>query len=333
MTRTIWQIHHRCSGNGTRHEVGGLTNLSNRTPPNCHKVRIVNDAPIGVFDSGLGGLTVARAIIDQLPNEDIVYLGDSAHTPYGPRRLSEVRKLTLAGLDQLVQLGCKLLVIACNTATAAALRDARERYVKMGIPVIEVVTPAARGGAATTRNGSIGVLGTAATVRSGVYLDALGAVPGIRVTQSSAPKFVEFVERGETTGEAVTAAAKEYLAPLVEADVDTVILGCTHYPLLTGVLARELGPGVRLVASSEATANATYSSLVDLDLLHSPRQPGDTPKYRFYSTAPNPEFSTLARRFLGPEVSGVEPLTVELEVEGAKSARGVAATTENEERL
>ena len=120
---------------------------------NCYNVEDVNDAPIGVFDSGLGGLTVARAIIDQLPGEDVIYLGDSANTPYGSRRLSDVRALTLAGLDSLVEQGAKILVIACNTATAAALQDARERYGEQGIPVIEVVSPAAKQGAAITRNG------------------------------------------------------------------------------------------------------------------------------------------------------------------------------------
>lgn len=266
----------------------------------------VNDAPIGVFDSGLGGLTVARAIIDKLPGEDIIYLGDSAHTPYGPRTLAEVRALTLENLDILVGEGVKMLVIACNTATAAALKDARERYVPLGIPVVEVVTPAAQEAAVATRNGRVGVLGTAATVGSDVYADALAAVPDVEVWQSAAPQFVEFVERGETTGEDVTAAAREYIAPLQEADVDTVILGCTHYPLLTGVLSRELGRGVQLVSSSETTANATYSQLVDLDLLHSPRLPGEGASYRFMSTEPNQAFFVLARRFLGPEVGQVE---------------------------
>ena len=285
---------------------------------NCYNVEDVNDAPIGVFDSGLGGLTVARAIIDQLPGEDVIYLGDSANTPYGSRRLSDVRALTLAGLDRLVELGAKILVIACNTATAAALQDARERYGEQGIPVIEVLSPAAKQGAAITRNGRIGVLGTAATVRSGAYLDALRAVPDVEVTQNAAPSFVEFVEKGETTGDAVTEAARQYLAPLIAADVDTVILGCTHYPLLTGVLSRLLGPGVRLVTSSEATANATYSALIDLDLLHSPRAPGEHSHYRFLSTGESPEFSVLARRFLGPEVHGVEVVAPTHRVEEAR---------------
>lgn len=279
----------------------------------------MDDAPIGVFDSGLGGLTVARAIIDKLPGEDLIYLGDSRNTPYGTRPLAQVRDLTLAGLDTLVDKGVKMLVIACNTATAAALHDARERYAPLGIPVLEVVTPAAQEAAAATRNGRIGVLGTATTVASQAYPDALAAVPGVSVWQSAAPAFVDFVERGETTGEAVTEAAHTYIAPLQEAGVDTVILGCTHYPLLTGVLSRELGPGVRLVSSSETTANATYSRLIDLDMLHSPRVGNDSPVYRFLSTAPTEEYASLSRRFLGPEVVAVE--SVPIPVQASARAR------------
>ena len=143
-------------------------------------------------------------------------------------------------------------------------------------------------------------------------------MPDVEVIQNAAPRFVEFVEKGETTGDAVTEAARQYLAPLIAADVDTVILGCTHYPLLTGVLSRLLGPGVRLVTSSEATANATYSALIDLDLLHSPRAPGEHSHYRFLSTGESPEFSVLARRFLGPEVHGVEVVAPTHRVEEAR---------------
>ena len=152
----------------------------------------MDNAPIGIFDSGLGGLTVARAIIDQLPDEDIVYLGDTAHAPYGPRPIAEVRQLTLWGLDRLVEAGAKALVIACNTATAAALSDARERYwVGQRIPVIEVVTPAARAAVVATHNRKIGVIGTQATIQSEAYVNALAAVPGLRVFQQACPLFVQ----------------------------------------------------------------------------------------------------------------------------------------------
>lgn len=269
----------------------------------------MNDAPIGIFDSGLGGLTVARSIIDKLPNEDVLYLGDTAHTPYGPRPIAEVRELTLAGLDVLAARGAKVLVIACNTATAAALSDARERYWShRGIPVVEVLTPAAREAAATTRCGAVGVIGTQATVASEAYVTALAAVPGISVVQQACPAFVDFVERGITAGPELTEVTAQYMAPLKEAGVDTVILGCTHYPLLTGVLARELGEQVSLITSSEATARATYSLLVDLDMLHHPRPLGET-EYKILTTAQSDRFNALARRFLGPEAMQTESLS------------------------
>ncbi|MFZ1381694.1 MAG: glutamate racemase [Scrofimicrobium sp.] len=266
----------------------------------------MNDAPIGIFDSGLGGLTVARAIIDYLPGEDIVYLGDTANTPYGPKPIAQIRDLTIAGLDTLVERGCKVLVIACNTGTAAALADARERYsVQMGIPVVEVITPAAREAALTTRNGRIGVIGTEATVASQSYPSALVAVPGVEVFQQACPEFVDFVERGVTTGPELEIITREYLSGLKAENVDTVILGCTHYPLLQGALARELGEGVNLVTSSEATAREVYLLLVEADLLHSSR-PSGTSNYRFLMTAPSDRFTLLARRFLGPEVGELE---------------------------
>ncbi|MBF0939303.1 MAG: glutamate racemase, partial [Schaalia georgiae] len=260
----------------------------------------MDNAPIGIFDSGLGGLTVARAVIDKLPDEEVVYLGDTRHTPYGPRPVAQVRTYTLACLDQLASMGVKALIIACNTATAAALADARERYwVDAGIPVVEVITPAARQAVTATRNGRIGVIGTRATIQSEAYSHVLAAVPGLSLTQRECPRFVEFVEAGITTGAELEAVATQYLAPLKEAGVDTLVLGCTHYPLLTGVIGRVMGEEVALVTSSEATANLTYNELVDRDLLHEPRG-GASPRHQFYSTGGSGDFGRLARRFLGP---------------------------------
>lgn len=271
----------------------------------------MNNAPIGIFDSGLGGLTVARAVIDKLPDEEVVYLGDTRHTPYGPRPVAQVRTYTLACLDQLASMGVKALIIACNTATAAALADARERYwVDAGIPVVEVITPAARQAVTATRNGRIGVIGTRATIQSEAYSHVLAAVPGLSLTQRECPRFVEFVEAGITTGAELEAVATQYLAPLKEAGVDTLVLGCTHYPLLTGVIGRVMGEEVALVTSSEATANLTYNELVDRDLLHEPRG-GASPRHQFYSTGGSGDFGRLARRFLGPEVSSVRTMDVE----------------------
>jgi len=265
----------------------------------------VTDAPIGVFDSGVGGLTVARAILDQLPNEAVLYVGDTAHSPYGPKPLAEVRAYALAVLDDLVAQGVKLLVIACNTASAAMFRDARERFhLGAGIPVVEVVLPAVRAAARQTRTKRIGVIGTAGTVRSNAYVDAFVADPEIEVVQAACPRFVDFVEAGITTGPELFAAAEEYLAPLKAAHVDTVLLGCTHYPLLSSAIRRVMGPDVALVSCAEETANDVYRQLVDHDLLRTAPTP---PRHVFEATGTSAAaFLTLARRFLGPEVPTVD---------------------------
>ncbi|QWW20180.1 glutamate racemase [Schaalia sp. 19OD2882] len=272
----------------------------------------MDNAPIGIFDSGLGGLTVARAVIDKLPDEHIIYLGDTANTPYGPKPIATVREHTLAGLDELASRGVKALVIACNTATAAAVSDARERYwIDAGIPVIEVITPAARAAVNATRNRRIGVIGTEATIRSEAYSSALAAVPGLELHARACPRFVEFVEAGITHGPDLESVAREYLVPLKSAGVDTLVLGCTHYPLLTGVIGRVMGEGVTLVTSSEATANVTYNELVDRDMLHVPLGPGERQEHLFLTTEAEGAFPQLARRFLGPEVQQVHHVDVD----------------------
>jgi glutamate racemase len=261
----------------------------------------MSNAPIGIFDSGVGGLTVARAILDQLPNESILYIGDTARGPYGPRPLAEVRDFSLETLDFLVEQGVKALVIACNTASAAMLRDARERY---SVPVIEVIQPAVRRAVAATRTGKVGVIGTRATIDSQAYLDAFAAAPQLQITSTACPRFVEFVERGETSGEAITQVAREYLAPMIAADIDTLVLGCTHYPLLTGVISYVMGNGVSLVSSAEETAKDLYRVLVEGSLLRDPQSA--TPSHRFLATGDAAAFEGLARRFLGPEVGSVQ---------------------------
>jgi glutamate racemase len=261
----------------------------------------MSNAPIGIFDSGVGGLTVARAILDQLPNESTLYIGDTARGPYGPRPLAEVRDFALETLDFLVDQGVKALVIACNTASAAMLRDARERY---SVPVIEVIQPAVRRAVAATRSGKVGVIGTRATIESKAYLDAFAAAPQLTIESIACPLFVEYVERGETSGDAITKVAREYLQPMIEAEVDTLVLGCTHYPLLTGVISYVMGNGVSLVSSAEETAKDLYRVLVENSLL---RQPSDSPAtHRFLATGDAKTFESLARRFLGPEVGSVQ---------------------------
>ncbi len=263
----------------------------------------MTDAPIGIMDSGVGGLTVARAILDQLPNEPVVYVGDTARGPYGPRPLAQVREYALEVMDALVDQGVKALVIACNSASAATLRDARERYQ---IPVIEVVHPAVRRAVAATRNRRVAVIGTEMTITSGAYQDAFVAAPDIEVFSVACPQFVEFVEAGTTSGPELLAVAEEYLKPVIAANADTLVLGCTHYPLLTGVLSYVMGEQVTLVSSAEETAKDVYRTLTAQGLI---RTSGlSDPIHRFMATGNPEQFQRLGRRFLGPEIGIVEPL-------------------------
>lgn len=263
----------------------------------------MSDAPIGLLDSGVGGLTVARAILDQLPHEPIRYLGDSLRGPYGPRPIAQVREFSLELMDRLVGEGVKALVIACNSASAATLRDARERYA---VPVIEVVHPAVRRAVQATRTGRIGVIGTEATITSGAYADAFAAAPDITLSSQACPRFVEFVESGMTSGDDLIDVAGEYLAPLISADVDTLVLGCTHYPLLTGVLSYVMGESVTLVSSAEETAKDVYRMLLANNLMRDPALP--PPIHQFQATGDPREFERLGRRFLGPEIGTVTEL-------------------------
>jgi glutamate racemase len=249
----------------------------------------------------VGGLTVARAVLDQLPDEPVLYVGDTLHGPYGPLPIAEVRALALDVMDHLVdQGGVKMLVIACNSASAAVLRDARERYQ---VPVVEVVHPAVRRAVQATRNGRVGVIGTVATITSGAYEDAFAAAPSLRLTMAACPRFVELVESGVTSGDELLQVAHEYLDPVADADVDTLVLGCTHYPLLTGVLSYVMGDGVTLVSSAEETAKDVYRTLAEEHLL---RPTGSAPpEHRFLATGDPESFRRLGRRFLGPEVATV----------------------------
>jgi glutamate racemase len=252
------------------------------------------DAPIGMMDSGVGGLTVARAVLDQLPHEALHYVGDTANGPYGPKSIAEVRAHALAVMDDLVDSGVKMLVIACNSASAACLRDARERY---DVPVVEVVLPAVRRAVAATRTGRIGVIGTIATITSRAYDDAFAAAPEIDLTTAACPLFAEFVERGVTNGRQLLGLAEAYLAPMNAADIDTLVLGCTHYPLLTGLLSVVMGENVTLVSSAEETAKEVYRVLTERDML----RPDDAPEPRHVirATGPSDTFHRLGQRFLG----------------------------------
>ncbi|HWN31932.1 MAG TPA: glutamate racemase [Pseudonocardia sp.] len=283
-----------------------MSRLPGSRPGNYRELPV--DAPIGMFDSGVGGLTVARSVLDQLPAERLIYIGDTAHSPYGPLPVADVRRHALALGDELVARGVKLLVIACNSASSACLVDARERYP---VPVVEVIRPAVRRAVAATRNGRIGVLGTEVTIRSGAYADTFAAAPDVTMVPVACPRFVDFVERGMTSGRQVLGLAQSYLEPLQRAEVDTVILGCTHYPLLSGVLQLALGPDVTLVSSAEETAKDVLRVLSELDLLREPDGSGGGGArvgHEFLATGDPEPFRRLGRRFLGPEIAAVTSL-------------------------
>lgn len=293
----------------------------------------MNDAPIGIFDSGVGGLTVARAIRDQLPNESILYVGDTAHSPYGPKPIADVRRFSLEVLDFLVEQGVKLLVIACNTASAAVLRDARERY---SVPVVEVIQPAVRRAVATTRSGRVGVIGTAGTVNSRAYDDAFAAAPSLHLFSQACPRFVEFVENGVTSGAELLAVAADYLRPLAEADIDTLVLGCTHYPFLKGAISYVMGESVTLVSSDTETANDVYRTLISNRL---ERTANSAPSLSYEATGSDTaEFLGLAHRLMWPEVSrvdyvqtGVIDLPLTASIARASTAQASIAPGNNQE--
>jgi glutamate racemase len=262
----------------------------------------MDDRPIGVFDSGVGGLTVARALLDYLPGESIIYYGDTARGPYGPLARDQVRGYVddVAGL--LVDEGVKMLVVACNSASSAGLDRIREGYPD--ISLVEVIEPAVRAAVKATRNRRIGVIGTALTVASGSYVRAIAMTrENVELFQQPCPRFVELVERGETAGPEVQGIAEGYLAPLIESDVDTLILGCTHYPLLRGVIQYVMGHDVVLIESDKEAAIDVFSELTRREMF----RPRDLPpQHRFLSSGDPKQFETLGHRFLGPEITKVE---------------------------
>jgi glutamate racemase len=262
-----------------------------------------DDRPIGVLDSGVGGLTVARAVWDLLPNEAVVYLGDGAHFPYGPKPVEEIRRFAMGVADHLVGRGVKALVVACNSIEVSAIGDIA---AAADIPVLGVIAPGVRAALRSTRNGVLGVIGTEATIRTGGYQRAVGSAAALHV--AACPVFVEAVERGDTTSPELRRAAAGYLAPLKREGVDTVIMGCTHYPLLSGLLQLELGPDVVLVSSAEETAKDVYAELLRADAL---RTTAESPHHTFLTTGDATAFHDLAELFLGREIAQVDAVHVE----------------------
>ncbi|HEX9712174.1 MAG TPA: glutamate racemase [Actinomycetota bacterium] len=257
---------------------------------------------IGVFDSGVGGLTVVRSLIDLLPTEAVVYYGDTARGPYGPRERADVRRCVDDVAQVLVREGVKLLVAACNSASAAGLDHVRDAYPDLA--VIEVIEPSVRAAVKATRNRHIGVIGTALTITSRSYDRAVAMTrENVELFSRACPRFVEFVERGETTGPEIIELAEEYLQPLKEAEVDTLILGCTHYPLLRGVIQYVMGRGVVLIESDKEVAIDVFAELTRRDMF----RPRDLPvEHRFLASGDVSSFTELGHRFLGPEITKVE---------------------------
>lgn len=265
----------------------------------------MSDQAIGVFDSGLGGLTVLRALIDLLPRERVVYFGDTGRFPYGPKPAGEVLDHALEIADVLLDRGVKVLVIACNSAAAAALDTLG---AKLDIPVVGVIEPGLRAAARVTRTGRVGVIGTVGTIASGAYQRVAGAlvVDGaeLDLTCAACPGFVEFVEAGDVDSDQVHVLAERMLAPVREASVDTLVLGCTHYPLLARTIGDVMGREVVLVSSADETAFAVRALLEQRALLAT--APPRGPRHVFLTSGPVDTFRTLGERFLGPEVADVE---------------------------
>jgi glutamate racemase len=262
-----------------------------------------NDRPIGVFDSGIGGLTVVHEIIRQLPAESVVYFGDTARVPYGPKSPDTVCRYSREIAGFLRDQDVKAIVIACNTATAHALPFLRE---ELPIPVVGVVEPGARAAVNASAGGRIGVIGTAGTVRSGAYERAIRALrPDAQVTAKACPLFVPLVEEGWVEHPVTRDVAREYLAPLLQEDIDTLVLGCTHYPLLRSMLCRELGSGVQLIDSAAETA-AEIGRVLREQGIGAPVTGEDRPRHRFVASDDPLQFLQLGQRFLGDAIESVE---------------------------
>jgi glutamate racemase len=262
--------------------------------------------PVGVFDSGVGGLTVVRAIVDLLPREPVLYVGDNGRFPYGPRSLEEIRGFALEIAEYLVGRGVKMLVVACNSIEVAAIADLAGAH---GVPVVGVIDPGARAAVRATRNRRVGLIGTEATVRSDAYAKAIQATGAdVELLSVACPAFVEHVERGDTSSKELLNLARGYLEPLRSGGVDALILGCTHYPMLSGLIQLVMGEDVVLVSSAEETAKDVYSSLLSSGLL---REDAAEPVHEFLTTGDPEAFRRIAHHFLGPALGGVGAVAVD----------------------
>jgi glutamate racemase len=272
------------------------------------------DRPVAVFDSGVGGLTVLHELLVQLPQEDFVYLGDTARFPYGERRAAELERFALEIAEELLARRAKLLVVACNSLTSAALPALRRRMLEttLGVDVVGVVRPEAVHAVAATRSGRIGLLATPATVASGAYAEAVSAAdPHVDLVAVPCPDLAPIIQAGEGVSEEVVAVVRGYCAPLVEAKVDTVILGCTHYPLVRPMLQRMLGRGVTIVTSGAALARQVEHALASRDLATQRTVEGT---YSFLTTGDPDHFRGLGTRFLQLPLGDVQQVALPTEV-------------------
>ena len=264
-----------------------------------------NDAPIGVFDSGIGGLTVVRELIRQLPNESIIYFGDTARVPYGPKSPDTVLRYSREIVSYLKEEGVKALVVACNTATAHALPALREEF---DFPIIGVIGPGARAAVAATKEKRVGVIGTAGTIRSGAYERAIRKLlPDVELVTQACALFVPLIEEGWVDTEPTRAIARNYLAPMVSAEIDTLVLGCTHYPLMKPVIGNVVGREVRLIDSAEETAREAGERLEEKGIANDSTNGAH---YRFIASDAPETFLALGQRFLGSAIDRVETRTL-----------------------
>ena len=264
---------------------------------------MINQEPIGVFDSGLGGLTVVKALRKVLPTESIIYFGDTARVPYGNKSPELIKEYSLQITDFLLERGTKIIVVACNTATALALETLQN---KLDIPIIGVVKPGVDSALKSTQNNRIGVIGTIATIKSDVYATEIKMNnPSINVISVSCPLFVPLAEEGWTTEPATMLIAEKYLEQIKNANVDTLILGCTHYPLLSEIIQEVVSSKIKLVDSAQVIATATASLLSEHKLVNDSEKVGELSL--FVSDLPT-RFETVASRFLGEKISNVEKI-------------------------
>jgi glutamate racemase len=267
----------------------------------------MNQLPLGIFDSGVGGLTVLRAVRERLPREDVIYLGDTARVPYGTKSRATVERYAIENAAFLESKGVKMIVVACNTASALARERLREEFK---LPLLSVVGPGTRAAARATRTGRIGVIATEATVESGAYEQGIReACAGreVEIFSRACPLFVPLAEEGETDSMIARAVAEQYLLPLRAQGLDTLVLGCTHYPLLKRVIAETMGESVMLVDSAEATAAETAALLSARGLLNEQTKDGES---RFYVTDAAERFHRIAERFLGEPLAHLEAVEV-----------------------